>query len=706
MHVCGECTHLCGPFEDPHSGRALVQRCGCRGGTPRDDETRWDGYDFNTAVELCHCCGGTLLCTGSRWSSFFCDACHADVRAWNGTTNGGIPLGRHTLMDRGNFAEEEPIAEAPRARRLHALWARIRYLGEWRKRRVRDVLASMSGSANVTAYLAAVRGRRSREGAFAALVAHFDDHCDELDIYGKSVVHKAPMRGTSRTDRAPRKNGIPTARDIAQLVFAFTGTVTTSDELARTQAELEAAEAGRKEKADVPRPSGRTFPLPHGSTARDRETLIQAIATGLLEIRTWPSPGEVGDWSHLVLETDVGGRTLYAQFLSEPVDRGLLCEFASGFYGDASAYRATPAQRGAMVSHRFTDGLMGNFRREDLAFDAPDAARAIAEQTLSVLGSVFGWSPTSAITATLHHGRRADRNLAFDGLTRDDVVEFLTRHGLEARRVAATDAAPDGATVEAASDGYRFTVHFTDPVEESSRFGTIAARARVSEADVESTLLAVDVTEVEIHEWLEQWRATLATASHRHGHVDIAVPVEVKLVSFAAASDLVPWLARLNGLETSVTTAGALEIAHAVRGGTLVLSPSAVRHIALSPDGLLLSVTVERAGALDLMIGPQDFHFAPGEARIELEGTTFVFAQRPAGVSWFETRRRLRALEREMAWAGPLACGGAIAWMHAALAGAERIGLVCTAERERFESVLAAARRSLAATKATDLDRT
>jgi hypothetical protein len=44
--------------------------------------------------------------------------------------------------------------------------------------------------------------------------------------------------------------------------------------------------------------------------------------------------------------------------------------------------------------------------------------------------------------------------------------------------------------------------------------------------------------------------------------------------------------------------------------------------------------------------------------------------------------------------------------MHAALAGAERIGLVCTAERERFESVLAAARRSLAATKATDLDRT
>lgn len=77
---------------------------------------------------------------------------------------------------------------------------------------------------------------------------------------------------------------------------------------------------------------------------------------------------------------------------------------------DAAAYRPTSDQRRAMVSRGFSDGLAGNFQA-NLLFDTPDAARSIAEQTLSILGSVFGWTPASVVTAAVHHGRRLEPEL-------------------------------------------------------------------------------------------------------------------------------------------------------------------------------------------------------------------------------------------------------------------------------------------------------
>jgi hypothetical protein len=188
-------------------------------------------------------------------------------------------------------------------------------------------------------------------------------------------------------------------------------------------------------------------------------------------------------------------------------------------------------------------------------------------------------------------------------------------------------------------------------------------------------------------------------------HPETAMPVEGRFVSGTSASDILLWLERLEGLQTKVTAAGALEIAHVVLGGTLILSPGAVRRVAVLTERLALSVEIEGAGALEIIIGPQDFHFLPCEGRVVIEGVTFVAADMPARIAWFETRKRLRALEREMAWAGPLGCGGDLAWMHGALAGAERIGLVCTAERGRLERVLAAARRSRVATEGAIPDR-
>ena len=148
------------------------------------------------------------------------------------------------------------------------------------------------------------------------------------------------------------------------------------------------------------RPLRRTVALPRGPSRQDRDALVRAIAEALIEIHTWPSHGEVEGSSFVILDTEVGGKLFYAQFLSKPAEDGLLSELASGFYGDASSassFRATPEQARAMVSNGFSSGLEGNFRKR-LVFDTPDAAAAIAEQTLTILGSVFGWSPESPVT--------------------------------------------------------------------------------------------------------------------------------------------------------------------------------------------------------------------------------------------------------------------------------------------------------------------
>jgi hypothetical protein len=546
---------------------------------------------------------------------------------------------------------------------------------------------------------------------------------------------------------------------------------------------------------DVPRPSGRTTALPSGSSAQDRDALLRAIADALLEIRAWPPSSEIGDSSHLILETEVSGQTFYVQFRSEPRERTLFCEIASGFFGDAAAYHHNPEQGRAMSSRGFSDGIAGNFCKE-IVFDAPDAAPTIAGQTLTLLGSVFGWSPDSQITAKIHHGRRASSAPVFDGLSRKDVVELLRRHGLDARPTAAGDIAPQDATVEAASRGCRFTVHFADAVEKTSRFRLIAARARVGsgidpaatnpfnaltwcgrswvqngEAYVESSLRVVGVTEEALHGWLQRWAAVLATARYWYRRVELAAgqeialqpvhfdvgfhdvhrmarchvkpsaeeaaigafaeysrtarppsdgidpwtffetyaaahphdaaPIEEKFVASASASDIVPWLERLDGIQATVTASGALEISHAVSRGTLLVAPATVRRVALSPERFGVSATIAGAdGVRDVLIGTEDFYFTPDEGHVEIEGMAFAFPNMPAAITWFETKQRLRALEREMAWAGPLGCGGAIAWVRGALAGAERSGLVCGPERERFECVLEAARRSRKASRA------
>jgi hypothetical protein len=541
---------------------------------------------------------------------------------------------------------------------------------------------------------------------------------------------------------------------------------------------------------EVTRPSARTLELPRGPTAPDRAALLEAIAAGLLEVRGWRSAGEIGDSSFLCLDTDVGGKAFYVQFLSRPGRAGLLCEVASGVYADASMLHPTPEQGRAMESLGFSDGRESNFRKE-LVFDAPDAAVSIAAQTLSVLEGVFGWRPESVVSAKLVHSRSVGLGLVLNGLTPDEVVELLTRHGVVARLTPGSEAARGSATVDAAMRGGVVTVQLLDPVENTPRYRAIAARARVGsdvdpraanpfnaltwagrswvkdqDAYVESTTGVVGVTEDAFGDWLQRWDGALSAARYWYRRIALsagqpialtplhfsaafhnvhrmarshvkpaaeeaaleafgeyarsteeksekgldawafferytkenpaaAMPIECEFVSSATAADLVPWLERIDGLQVKATETGALEVFHAVPGGTLLLSPSAVRRVALSPERFGLSAAVERGGrVLDVLIGSDDFYFAPSEGRVELEsGITFV-AEMRASISWFETKHRLQALERELAWAGTLASGATLGWMAGALSGAEAVGLACGAERLRFDNALEAARRS------------
>src|SRR5690606_22873236 len=94
-------------------------------------------------------------------------------------------------------------------------------------------------------------------------------------------------------------------------------------------------------------------------------------------------------------------------------------------------------------------------------------------------------------------------------------------------------------------------------------------------------------------------------------HPDDAMPLAARFVSRARVDARLAWLARIAGVRSTVTAAGALEIRHAVAGGTLVVSPASVRRVALCPERFALSMTLEdERGSSEVSIGTEDFYFA------------------------------------------------------------------------------------------------
>jgi hypothetical protein len=156
MQVCSTWAGLYGPFTDDWHESIVIrhQKCGCQNRSREQTEPRWPRADFNTAVELCYSCAAEVILSGSRWSVFFCEDCRPRVFALNRSYGlAVIPYGRHSMMNGFGITGEDakdPQKLATFTEGFNSLFDRIHRLHDWRTNLVRDYLARMGDSGNVS----------------------------------------------------------------------------------------------------------------------------------------------------------------------------------------------------------------------------------------------------------------------------------------------------------------------------------------------------------------------------------------------------------------------------------------------------------------------------------------------------------------------------------------------------------------------------
>jgi hypothetical protein len=183
MLVCRTCACLFGPFTDDWHESVVLrhQDCACqRLSSSGRDQSRWPWFDFNRCVELCYCCAGQVIRTGSKWSVFFCEDCCPAIIALNRSYGVAvIPYGRHSLMNGFGISGEDakhPGKVAVFAAGFNTFVERINRLHNWRRNLVRDYLAAMGESGDVSAetYLAAaLKGSPGKAEIFRQMSAYF-----------------------------------------------------------------------------------------------------------------------------------------------------------------------------------------------------------------------------------------------------------------------------------------------------------------------------------------------------------------------------------------------------------------------------------------------------------------------------------------------------------------------------------------------------
>ena len=149
----------------------------------------------------------------------------------------------------------------------------------------------------------------------------------------------------------------------------------------------------------------RCFELESRPSREGRSELLESIAQMLSEICAPASDDGSGNYSYLVLDTIAAHRAIYVQFLMDADLGELLTEVSSGFYANPAAHIPTDNQRAEMVKLGYQDGLEGNF--EKTFARNGQTAHALAQDTLSLLGNVFGWVSGTPFRAKVGHDRRS-----------------------------------------------------------------------------------------------------------------------------------------------------------------------------------------------------------------------------------------------------------------------------------------------------------
>lgn len=134
MSVCGDCGALVGQVRGRRH-HPLTQRGSCPAHVGPENEGRWDGFDFNLAVELCQCCGRIALWSGNRFSVWFCEPCLRRVGHLNGRHGRCvISPGRHSVhagyMLNGRQAAD-PVEVHAFVEAMNSVWAASEILREW-----------------------------------------------------------------------------------------------------------------------------------------------------------------------------------------------------------------------------------------------------------------------------------------------------------------------------------------------------------------------------------------------------------------------------------------------------------------------------------------------------------------------------------------------------------------------------------------------
>jgi hypothetical protein len=98
-------------------------------------EPKWNGFDYNTAVEFCYCCSRELINSGSKYSLFYCTDCNERVKGHNNKLGYAlIPLGRHSFMN--NLMLRVPYTEEQYTRfnnNLTCFFDKVDKVREWQK---------------------------------------------------------------------------------------------------------------------------------------------------------------------------------------------------------------------------------------------------------------------------------------------------------------------------------------------------------------------------------------------------------------------------------------------------------------------------------------------------------------------------------------------------------------------------------------------